>query len=89
MSREVDPKTSEARNTLVLIETYVDFLREKFRKVFAEVRNRYQSKATFDRHFAAPEYAEFQATLKEECIIDFKNPEEAEIRVVKPVAGFM
>jgi hypothetical protein len=50
---------------------------------------RYKSQATFDRHFAAPEYAEFQATLKEENVIDFKDPMDAEIRVVKHVTGFM
>ena len=50
---------------------------------------RYNSRAVFDRHFAAPEYAEFQATLKAEDIIDFKDPVDAEIRVVEHVAGFM
>jgi hypothetical protein len=50
---------------------------------------RYESQATFDRHFAAPEYKEFQATLKAENIIDFKDPVDAEIRVVKHVTGFM
>lgn len=50
---------------------------------------RYDSQETFDRHFAAREYAEFQATLKEEGIIDFKDPIDAEIRVVKHVTGFM
>jgi quinol monooxygenase YgiN len=49
----------------------------------------YESQATFDRHFGTPEYAEFQATLKAEDIIDFKDPVEAAIRVVKRVTGFM
>jgi hypothetical protein len=53
------------------------------------VRSSYESQATFDRHFAAPEYAAFQATLKAEDIIDFKDPVDAEIRAVKHVAGFM
>ncbi|KAE9365580.1 hypothetical protein N431DRAFT_354179 [Stipitochalara longipes BDJ] len=70
VSREVNPKTKEPTNTLVLIETY-------------------ESQITFDRHFAAPEYAEFQATLRAENIIDFKDPVDAEIRVVKQVTGFM
>ena len=49
----------------------------------------YESKTTFDRHFAAPEYAEFQAALKAEDIIDFKDPVDSEIRVVKQITGFM
>jgi hypothetical protein len=49
----------------------------------------YESQAVFDRHFAAPEYAEFQAKLKSENIIDFKDPVDAEIRIVEHVAGFM
>lgn len=53
------------------------------------LRCRYASQTTFDRHFAAPEYAEFQATLKAENIIDFGDPKDAEIRVVHQVAGFL
>lgn len=49
----------------------------------------YESQAVFDRHFAATEYAEFQATLKRENIIDFGDPVDAEIRVVRRVAWFM
>lgn len=51
--------------------------------------DRYESQATFDRHFAAPEYAEFRATLKRENIIDFEDPVDSEIRVVRHVAGFL
>jgi quinol monooxygenase YgiN len=53
------------------------------------VLRRYKSRAVFDRHFAAPEYAEFQATLKAEDIINFKDPVDAEIRTVEHVAGFV
>ena len=53
------------------------------------LRYRYNSQATFDRHFAAPEYAGFKLLSKAEDIIDFKDPVDAEIRVVKNVAGFM
>ena len=47
------------------------------------------SRAAFDQHFAAPEYAEFQAMLKAEDIVEFKDPLVVEIRVVEHVAGFM
>jgi hypothetical protein len=53
------------------------------------VRYRYDSQTAFDRHFAAPAYAELQATFKAEDIINFKDPVDAEIRVVKFIAGFM
>ena len=47
------------------------------------------SQATFDRHFPAPEFADFKATLKAENILDFDDPADAEIRFVEHVAGFM
>ncbi|KAK5046982.1 hypothetical protein LTR84_006924 [Exophiala bonariae] len=68
ITREVDKKTTEPTNTLVLIETY-------------------KSRATFERHFQAPQYAEFQEVLKREDIIDFSDPNEAEIRTVRYVSG--
>jgi hypothetical protein len=52
------------------------------------MRCRYNSQARFDRHFAAPEYAAFRATLKREGIIDFEDLVDAEIRVVRQVARF-
>jgi hypothetical protein len=38
---------------------------------------------------AAPEFAAFQATLKEENIINFEDPIDAEIRIVEHISGFM
>jgi hypothetical protein len=51
--------------------------------------NRYQSQAALVQHFAAPEYKQFQATLKAENIIDFADHVDAEIRTIKQLAGFM
>jgi hypothetical protein len=47
------------------------------------------SQATFDRHFAAPEFADFKATLKAENIVDFDDPADAKMRFVEHVAGFL
>jgi hypothetical protein len=64
-------------------------LRWEIVKLTSSRRTRYESQATFDKHFAAPEYAEFQKTLRTENIIDFKDPVDVDIRVVKHVTGFM
>ena len=48
----------------------------------------YESRENFDKHFPALEYAESQGTLEED-FIDFKDPVDAEIRVIKHVTGFM
>jgi hypothetical protein len=47
------------------------------------------SQATFDRHFAAREFADFKANLKAENIVDFDDPADAEMRFVEHVAGVM
>jgi len=76
-------------NTLVLIETYGLIVLTRTKQVFELplTGDRYKSQATFDRHFSTPQYAEFQAILKQENIIDFTDPVDAEIRTVKHVSG--
>jgi hypothetical protein len=43
------------------------------------------SRATFDGHFLAPEFAGFKATLKAEDIRDFDDPADREMRFVEHV----
>jgi hypothetical protein len=56
-------------------------------RVFAWYR--YKSQATFERHFAAPEFAACKETLRAENILVFDDPAAAEIRFVEHIAGFM